>query len=230
MCLHPRPVDPVPEQTARVARAAFPKGTLYMTMKDALGEIFEDEDFAYLFPSRGQPAMTPWRLALVTIMQFAEGLSEFRTRLLEGGSEKLLFDHLLKRFRGMGLVKTRGKQRTDSTRILAVVRGLNRLELVGETMRHALDVLSTAAPEWLRGRVREGWTQRYIRRLDDEKLPKSKEARQEEAEKIGTDGYELLDEILSEGSPAWLRQIPAVETLRKVWVQNFFYGDRGDVR
>ncbi len=76
MCLHPRCVDPVPEQTARVARAAFPKGTTYMTMRDELGTIFEDEDFAHLFPSRGQPAMAPWRLALITIMQFAEGLSD----------------------------------------------------------------------------------------------------------------------------------------------------------
>jgi transposase len=157
-------------------------------------------------------------------------LSEFRTRLLEGGSEKLLFDHLLERFREMGLVKARGKQRTDSTRILAVVRGLNRLELVGETMRHALDALSTVAPEWLRGRIREEWTQRYIRRLDDEKLPKSKEERHAEAEKIGADGYELLSDVLSEGSPAWFRQIPAVETLRKVWLQNFFYDQGGHVR
>jgi transposase len=263
MCLHPHSVEPVPEETARVAKAAFPKGTTYMTMRDELGAIFEDEDFAHLFPRRGQPAMAPWRLALVTIMQFAEGLSdrqaadavraridwkyalsleladpgfdasvlsEFRSRLLEGGAERLLFDHLLERFREMGLVKARGKQRTDSTRILAVVRGLNRLELVGETMRHALDALSTVAPEWLRGRVREEWTQRYIRRLDDEKLPKSKEERQAEAEKIGADGYELLGDVLSEGSPAWLRQIPAVETLRKVWLQNFFYDQGGNVR
>ena len=78
------------------------------------------------------------------------------------------------------------------------MRGLNRLELVGETMRHALDALSMVAPEWLRGRVREEWTQRYIRRLDDEKLPKSKEERQAEAEKIGADGYELLSDVLSE--------------------------------
>jgi transposase len=138
MCLHPRSVDPVPQETARVAKAAFPKGTTYMTMRDTLGAIFEDEDFAHLFPRRGQPAMAPWRLALVTIMQFAEGLSdrqaadavraridwkyalsleladagfdasvlsEFRSRLLEGDSERLLFDHLLERFRGMGLVK-----------------------------------------------------------------------------------------------------------------------------
>lgn len=47
-----------------------------MTMRDELGAIFEDEDFAHLFPRRGQPAMAPWRLALVTIMQFAEGLSD----------------------------------------------------------------------------------------------------------------------------------------------------------
>jgi transposase len=196
MCLHPRSVDPVPEETARVAKAAFPKGTTYMTMRDELGAIFEDEDFAHLFPRRGQPAMAPWRLALVTIMQFAEGLSdrqtadavraridwkyalslefddpgfdasvlsEFRSHLLEGGSETLLFDHLLNRYREMGLVKARGKQRTDSTHILAVVRGLNRLELVGETMRHTLDVLSTVAPEWLRHHVRPEWVERYLR-------------------------------------------------------------------
>jgi transposase len=263
MCLHPHSVEPVPEETARVAKAAFPKGTTYMTMRDELGAIFEDEDFAHLFPRRGQPAMAPWRLALVTIMQFAEGLSdrqaadavraridwkyalsleladpgfdasvlsEFRSRLLAGGSERLLFDHLLERFHGMGLVKARGKQRTDSTRILAVVRGLNRLELVGETMRHTLDVLATVAPEWLRERVHEEWTQRYVRRVDDEKLPKSKEARQEEAEKIGLDGYELLSELFSEVSPSWLGQIPAVETLRKVWLQNFFYDQDGNVK
>ena len=180
MCLHPRPVDPVPEETSRVAKAAFPKGNTLMKMRDELGTIFEDKDFAHLFPDRVQPAFSPWRLALVTIMQFAEGLSdrqaadavraridwkyalsleladagfdasglsEFRSRLLESEAERLLFDHLLERFRQMGLVKGRGKQRTDSTRILAVVRGLNRLELVDETMRRALDALSTVAPE-----------------------------------------------------------------------------------
>jgi len=263
MCLHPHSVDPVPKETARVAKAAFPKGTTYMTMRDELGVIFEDEDFAHLFPSRGQPAMAPWRLALVTIMQFAEGLSdrqvadavraridckyalslelddpgfdasvlsEFRSRLLEGGAERLLFDHLLERYREIGLVKARGKQRTDSTRILAVVRGLNRLELVGETMRHALDVLSTVAPGWLQGRVRPEWVERYVRRLDDHRLPKSKEARQAEGEKIGSDGQELLDSIYSEDAPSWLRELPAVETLRKVWMQNYFREQDGSAK
>lgn len=263
MCLHPHPVDPIPEETARVATAAFPKGTSDMTMRDKLGTIFEDTDFACLFPQRGQPAMAPWRLALVTIMQFAEGLSdrqaadavraridwkytlsldladagfdasvlcEFRGRLLEGGSERLLFDHLLDRYGEMGLVRGRGKQRTDSTRILAVVRGLNRLELVGEAMRHALDTLATVAPEWLREHVHEEWTPRYIRRLDDHRLPKSNEERQAEAERIGADGHALLGYVLSEGSLEWLSRIPAVEALRNVWVQNFFRDEGGNVR
>jgi len=78
MCLHPRPVEPVPEETACVTRAAFPKDNLYVRMRDELGAVFEDEDFARLFPGRGRPAESPWRLALVTIMQFAEDLSDRR--------------------------------------------------------------------------------------------------------------------------------------------------------
>jgi transposase len=183
MCLHPRPVEPVPEQTARVARAAFPNANPYMRMRDELGTIFEDEDFAPLFPGRGKPAFSPWRLALITIMQFSEDLSdrqaadavrsridwkyalsleltdsgfdasvlcEFRARLLEGGEERLLFEVLLERFRELGLVKGRGRQRTNSTHILGAVRNLNRLELVGEAMRRALNALAVAAPGWLR--------------------------------------------------------------------------------
>jgi transposase len=256
-------VDPIPEETARVARAAFPKGTTYMTMRDELGAIFEDEDFANLFPRRGQPAMAPWRLALVTVMQFAEGLSdrqaadavrgridckyalslelgdpgfdasvlcEFRARLLEGGAERLLFDHLLEKFRGMGLLKERGKQRTDSTRILAAVRGLNRLELVGETMRRALDALSAAAPEWLRAKARSEWAERYVRRLDDAKLPKGKETRIKHGERIGTDGHDLLVSACSEDAPPWPREVSTVETLRRVWLQNFFRDPEGNVR
>ena len=193
-----------------------------------------------------------WRL--VTIMQFAEGLSdrqtadavraridwkycplpgladagfdasvsrEFRSRLLEGGSERLLFDHLLDRYREMGLVKARGKQRTDSTRILAVVRGLNRLELVGETMRHALDVLSTIAPQWLQQHVRPEWIERYVRRLDDHRLPKSKEARKAEAETIGDDGYELLDAVLFGDAPAGCARSRPWRPCGECGVQNF---------
>lgn len=136
MSLHPQTVYLVPEETARVARAAFPRGNnLYMRMRDALGTIFEDQQFAHLFSHTGQPAVSPYRLALVTIMQFAEGLSdqqaaaavrcridwkyalsleltdpgfdssvlcEFRTRLLVGGAEHLLFETLLTVLRAQG--------------------------------------------------------------------------------------------------------------------------------
>src|SRR5262244_2775638 len=76
MSLHPHVITPVPEDTARVARAAFPKGHPSLTFRDALGTIFQDEDFAALFPTGGQPGLPPWRLALVTIMQFREHLAD----------------------------------------------------------------------------------------------------------------------------------------------------------
>jgi transposase len=76
MSMHPQTIGPIPEETARVARAAFPKGNLYMQMRDVLGTVYDDEDFAELFEVRGRPAITPWRLALVTVMQFSEGLSD----------------------------------------------------------------------------------------------------------------------------------------------------------
>ena len=210
MCLHPRPVDPVPEQTARVARAAFLNGNPYMRMRDKLGTIFEDDQFVRLFPERGKPAFSPWRLALATIMQFSEDLSdrqavdavrsridwkyalsleledpgfdasvlcEFRTRLLDNGDEHLLFDALLERFREMGLVKARGRQRTDSTHVLACARNLQRLELVGEAMRRALNAMAVAVPGWLRRCARPEWAARYARPFDDRWLPKGKEER-----------------------------------------------------
>ena len=77
MSLRPQVAYLVPEETARVARAAFPNGTnLYMRMRDQLGSIFDDQQFAHLFSFTGQPALSPHRLALVSIIQFAEGLSD----------------------------------------------------------------------------------------------------------------------------------------------------------
>jgi transposase len=76
MSLHPHVVEPVPEETARVAHAAFPKGHPYLTFRDALGTIFQDEAFTALFPAWGQPSLPPWRLALVTLMQVWENLAD----------------------------------------------------------------------------------------------------------------------------------------------------------
>ena len=182
MSLHPRPVFEVPEETARVAHAAFPKGNIYLRIRNRLGVFYEDEQFASLFSERGQPAFSPWRLALISIMQFVEDLSdrqaaeavrgridwkyllgleledsgfdfsvlsEFRQRLLHGGLEQELLDKMLHVLAEHDLLKKRGKQRTDSTHVVAAVRNLNRLEAIGETMRAALNILATVAPEWL---------------------------------------------------------------------------------
>ena len=77
-------------------------------------------------------------------------LSEFRSRLIADTSEGLLLDTLLDRLRGLELIKPRGRQRTDSTHVLATVRRLNRLERVGETLRAALNDIAVEAPQWLR--------------------------------------------------------------------------------
>ncbi len=76
MSLKSQPVPPIPDEIIRVAKATFPKGNVYMTMRDAFGTIGTDEPFAESYPERGQSALSPWRLALITIMQFAEGLSD----------------------------------------------------------------------------------------------------------------------------------------------------------
>jgi transposase len=77
MSLHPQDFSVVPEETAQVARAAFPKGNPYMTLRDELGVIYEDRAFAPLFSSpRGRPAESPACLALVTALQFAENLTD----------------------------------------------------------------------------------------------------------------------------------------------------------
>ncbi len=76
MSMHPQEISPVPEETARVAHAAHPHGTTFMRMRDELGSIYIDQMFAALFPRRGQPAEAPWRLSLVTVMQYMEGLSD----------------------------------------------------------------------------------------------------------------------------------------------------------
>ena len=156
MSLRPQVRPAVPEETRRVARAAFPKGTLCLRIADALGPVYQDSQFATLFPRRGQPAEAPGRLALAVVLQFVENLSdreaadavrgridwkyalgltlsdpgfhhtvlsEFRTRLVEGKAELLLLDTLLRRLQEQGLVKARGRSRTDSTHVLAAVRG-----------------------------------------------------------------------------------------------------------
>ena len=79
MSLHPQAIEPIPEETICVAQAAFPKGNLYLRLRDTLGTLYQDSDFCELYPQRGRPAQSPWRLALITILQFVENLSDRQT-------------------------------------------------------------------------------------------------------------------------------------------------------
>jgi transposase len=152
----------------------------------------------------------------------ASVLSEFRSRLVSGDLTSLALDVLLERLAGLGLVKAGGRQRTDSTHVLGAIRALNRLELAGETLRAALEALAVAAPQWLAGVIDPSWQQIYGARIDNLHLPESQTKRQALMVGYGTDGYHLLDQTYGPGAPPWLRELPAVEALRRIWVQQFY--------
>jgi transposase len=254
MSLRPQPIGSIPEQTVRVAHAAFPKGHPYLTLRDHLGTIFQDEDFAALFPAWGYPGLPPWRLALVTIMQFREQLSdrqaaeavraridwkyllgleltdpgfdfsvlcEFRDRLLAGSAAALLVDKLLTRCRTMGLLTVRGQQRTDSTHVLAAIRVMNRLELVAETLRAALNEVATVAPTWLQALAPPVWYERYGTRIEDTRLPQGQAKRDAYAQLVGEDGFALLDALEAPAAPAHLRDLPMLTALRRTWQRHY---------
>ena len=254
MSLKPDPIPPIPPTTAHVAHAAFPKGNISLQMRDTLGTLFTDEQFADLFPTLGQPAASPWRLAFVTVLQFMENLtdrqaadavrsrvdwkyllsleltdagwdhtvlSEFRTRLVAQTAEERLFQTVLTLCQERGWLKIRGKQRTDSTHVLAKVRALNRLECVGQTMSHALNVLALVAPDWIQTHADPAWVQRYAHRIEEYRLPKGTDDRLHLANTIGTDGWTLLHHLDEESTPEWLRDLPAVRTVRHIWEQQY---------
>jgi len=259
MSLRLEPIGEIPGETVRVARAAFPKGTVVMRLRDEFSALYQDEDFRNLYPTRGQPALPAWRLALITVFQFLEHLSdrqaadavrgridwkyalgldltdsgfhfsvltEFRARLIAGRAEHRLLDTMLERFKARGLVRARGKQRTDSTYVLAAVHDLHLLELVAETLRAALDDLAAVVPDWLRGVAQPVWFERYGRRVEDYRLPKRQEERQAFALAVGADGFLLLDALDAPEAPAVAREVPMVQTLRDVW--RVHYAREGD--
>ncbi|MEV4452997.1 transposase [Streptomyces mirabilis] len=245
---------PVPDLTAQVARAAFPDGCLGMRLRDALGPVFRDDDFADLFPRRGRPALSPGQLALVCVLQFVEGLSdrqtatavrerigwkyalsleltdpgfdfsvlcEFRARLIAGKAERRVFDRLLKVCKDHKLLGSRGAARTDSTYVLGSVRVLNRLELVGETVRAALNALAIAAPRWLGGWMPPGWADRYGHRVENYRLPQTEAERLAFATAVGADGAVILTRVDTDDAPAVLEELEAVQVLRAVWPQQY---------
>lgn len=148
-------------------------------------------------------------------------LHDHRKRLIAGALEARLLDDLLLHCRELELIKAHGEQRTDSTHVLAAVRQMNRLERVGETMRAALNALATVVPDWLQEQVTPDWFDLYGPRFEQYRLPKNEAKQEQLIHKIGADGYHLLSAVY-ESAPAWLREVPAVEILRQVWVQQYY--------
>jgi transposase len=144
-------------------------------------------------------------------------LAEFRARLVAGKAEPLLLDRMLERFKARGLLRAGGKQRTDSTHILAAVHDLHLLELVAETLRATLDDLAAVVPDWLRKVAHPVWFKRYGRRAEDYRFPKRQNEREALAIDIGRDGFVLLDALAAPDVPAAACQQPLVGTLRDVW-------------
>jgi transposase len=256
MALRPQSLPPVPEATAAAVQAAFPKGNLYVALRAEFGSLYDDQLFADLYPPQGRPvAVAPWRLALVMVMQYIEGLTDrqaadavrrcmdwkyalsleltdpgfdftllhdFRQRLLAHEAAQRLLDTFLSACKARGWLKVRGTQRTDSTHVLAVIRNLHRLECVLEAMHHALNQLSEADPAWVRQHVPPAWYDRYGLRADRGRLPKEASKRDALALQIGADGYQLLDAVGKDGSPLALRNLPALEVLRRIWLQHYY--------
>jgi transposase len=249
--------DPDPVVAAAV-EAKYPgkrPRPLAVQVRDRLGEWLHDEDFAAVFGIRGRPGWSPSRLALVTVLQRAENLTdrgaaeavrmrldwqyllglplddpgfdhsvlaEFRAKVADGGLEQVPLDALLERLAAEGLVKAGGKQRTDSTHVTAAVAALNRLELAGESVRAAVEALTAAHPGWVAGVLDvPGWTRKYGTPVTDWHPPASKKQQDELAVTYARDGYGLLRAVYDKRSPAWLAELPAVETLRRVLVQNY---------
>lgn len=245
----------IPAETVQVAKAAFPHGNAYMELRDELGSLYTDAEFADLYLELGRGVESPAEMAIVSVLQYAENLSDrqaadqvrsridwkyllgleledagfdysllcdFRTRLVGQAAGQRLLDHLLMLFSAHGLLNGKGKQRTDSTHVLAAVRELNRLELVGESLRYALNELAQLAPEWLQSRVPREWYERYGTRFEAYRLPKTEAERQALALRIGQDGRQLLLWLGEGDAPAeWYHQA-AVRALWAVWVQNYY--------
>lgn len=252
----------IPAETERVAHAVFVKGNIYMKLRDELGTLYADEDFAQLYARHGAVAESAAALALVSVMQYMENLddrqtaeavrsridwkyvlglpledsgfdftvlSQFRDRLLAGGAEEQILDLMVQHLVARGLLRARGRQRSDSTHVLAKIRTLNRLELVGETLRAALNVLAVVVPEWVQAWTPLEWYERYGPRVEQYRLPASESERRTLGEQTGSDGMHLWARVTSEAAPPWLRQIPALEVLRQVWLQHYWVDD-GQVR
>jgi transposase len=257
MSVQPMPWPEPAAQVVAAVRAMYRRRTppLPVAVRDRFGELFPDVEFAVGFGRRGRPGWSPGRLALVTVLQMVENLtdrqaaeavrdkiswkyalgleledegfdasvlSEFRARVVEHGLEQRVLDLLLEALVERGLLSAGGTARTDSTHVVAAVRNLNRVELAGESVRGCVEALAAAAPDWLSAVIDVAeWGRRYGARIDSWRLPSSKAKRAELMAAYGGDAMMLLRAVYDPAAPAWLAELPAVEVLRVMLVQNY---------
>src|SRR5215469_14488941 len=259
MCVQPvRWPEPEPQIAAAITAMYGVRKTerpLAVLVRERLGQWLADEEFAAAFGIRGKPGWSPSRLALVTVRQRAESLTdrgaadavraridwkyllglslgdpgfdhsvlpEFRDRVADAGLEQVVLDALLARLAAGGLVRAGGKQRTDSTHVVAAVAALNRLELAGESVRAALEALTAAHPDWVAQRICvPDFARRYGTPMTSWRPPASQARREELAIAYARDGYALLEAVYHPSSPGWLRELPAADVLRRVLLQNY---------
>jgi transposase len=251
MSLQPQEIPPVPEETRRVARVAFPKGNVCVRMRDEIGVIFDDPMFEAVFPKRGQPAESPWRLALITVMQFIEGLSDrqaakaVRSRTdwkyalsLEltdpGGDASVLCKFRARLVDGdMGPALLETMLLHFKERGLLKARGQQRPD--STHVQAAIRTLNRleSVGETLRAALSSvaapDWFERYAVRVEEYRLPKGEVGRTALGERIGADGHALLAVIYDPTTPIWLRELPAIQTPRRAWVHQFHI-EEGAVR
>lgn len=149
-------------------------------------------------------------------------LSRFRQRLVQCQQEDSILERILACLEAAGHIKKRGKQRTDATFVLAAVRELTRLECVGETMRHALNVLAVDHPSWLKAKMPVKWADRYGTRFEMSRLPEAKTKQKALAHEIGHDGWQLLSWFTTTPpSDVSVRVTAAIDIVRRVWEQQY---------
>jgi transposase len=136
--------------------------------------------------------------------------------VVKGGKERLLLEKLLEGCKERGYLKVRGRQRTDSTHGLGALRLLSKWERTAETLRAALNALASADPEWLTEPADPQWFERYGRRIEDQRLPKGKEAREEYLKTVGADGIRLLANLEAPHTPQVLIELAEIEILRQL--------------
>jgi transposase len=164
-----------------------------------------------------------WKYALHLPLDYAgfdfSVLSDFRARLLTHHASARLFDTLLGQLREVGLLKRRGRQRTDSLAVLARIHLLTRIELVAETLRLAIRAVVRAEPAWARASIPPAWEEWYGQRCVAERLSEAERTRLQT--ETGRDGQWLLDRLADPSTPASLASLPEVAVLRTVWAQQY---------